>query len=902
MLSSFHHMIARIWAVFRSSDFDRELDTELDSHIKLRTDDLIRQGMQPEEAEHLARIQLGGLARLREAHRETRALPFVDTVLQDLRYTLRQFRTRPGFSALAIAVLAIGIGANTAIFSVVNGVLLRPLPYGNPEKLVELFERDVIDDNNPYNTVAPANFFDWQRQAATLEQIAATSLTSFNLSGSSKTSNTERVDGCGASANLFETLGIAPTLGRTFLPEEDRPGGAPVAVISYGLWQHTFARSPDVLWLHIRLNGKMFSVVGVMPPDFRYPSRSVQVWVPLQQHLPPVVLEAHDNHLLSSTIGRLRPSATVEQARAEIDAIVKRYKRQHPEEVMGKGGNVVPLSAFLLKDIRTSLLLLFAAVVCVLLIACVNVANLLLTRALGRKREIAVRVAIGASRRRIIWQLLIESTVLSIFGAAAGLLLAYSLNGYLAANMPNADWLPQSAQVHVDSWVFLFSLTLAVLTGLLAGIFPAFQISRADPANDLKETGRTSTPARRQNWFRDALVAVEVALSLVLLIAAGLLVRSFQQLLSKDLGLRASNTLMMRVSLPESKYHDRPQVSAFLKNLEDRLHSVPGIKDVGLSSCPLVSVPGFCPDTVFQIQGHPSRSGHLMDAEYRQVNPHFFQAAGVPLLEGRAFTEQDGIGLDDKHPHSGRIIVNQAFVKRFLPLEKPIGKRIGLYWFVGNNPKQTSLRYEIIGVVGDALERPETSAEPIFYLPIFDGDSTDVSIVLNTAIPTRVFSNEARSIIHQLDSDLAVFGLQTMSESVDNTIKGRKYITLLFGAFAIVAIVLATVGLYGVVSWGVLQRTNEITIRMAMGASANNVLRMILLKALQPTMAGVIVGVPCALLAARLLRSFLFQVRPSDPFTFVVVPVLLLGVASFASFVPALRATRIDPMIGLRSE
>ena len=901
MSGSFARVIARIRAVFLSSELNRDLDAELDIHIELRTDDLIRQGMRREQAERMARIELGGLAGLREAHRDTRGLPFVDAIIQDLRFAFRQLRTRPGFSALAAAVLGIGIGANTAIFSVVNGVLLRPLPFANPERLVELFEKDTIGDNNPYNTVAPGNFFDWQRQSRTLEQIAAISLTSFNLSASTM-SSAERVDGCGATANLFETLGVAPILGRTFLPEEDRPGGTPVAIISYGLWQRSLAGSPGVLSKRILLDGKMFSVIGVMPGDFRYPSNSTQIWIPLQQHLAPVVLEAHDNHVLSITIGRLRSDTTVEQARAEIDALVKRYRRQHPEEAMGKGGNAVALAAFTLKDTRTPLLLLFAAVGCVLLIACVNVANLLLTRALGRRREIAIRTAIGASRLRIIRQLLVESTVLSLLGAGTGVLLAYSLNGYLATNMPSAEWLPQAGQVHLDTRVRLFSAALAVLTGILAGLFPAFQISRADPARDLKETGRSTTSARRHNWLRDVLVAVEVALSLVLLVAAGLLVRSFQQLLSKDLGLRANDTLIIRVSLPDSGYHERAQVSTFLKKLEDRLRSLPGIKDVGFTSCPIVSVPGFCPDTVFQIEGHASPSGHLMDAEYRGVNPYFFEAAGIPLFKGRAFTQQDGVGLDDKHPHSGQMIVNRAFEKRFFPAENPIGKHIQLYWFVGNNTKQSLLKCEIVGLAGDALERPEMATEPIFYLPILDGDFTDIGIVLHTALPPHAVANEAQSVIRRLDPDLAVFGVQTLPELIDETVRGRRYMTLLFGAFAIVAIVLATVGLYGVVSWGVLQRTNEIAIRMTMGASADSVLRMVVLKALRPTVAGVIAGVPCALLAARVLASFLFQIRPSDPFTFVVVPLLLLGAASFASLLPALRATRIDPMVGLRSE
>lgn len=388
-----HAFTSRLYGLF-TPRADRDFEQELEEHLAFLVARSEKQGMDPEEARYAARRQLGNLAQIKERQRESRSIPLLETILRDLHFGLRQLRTRPAFSVIAISVLALCIGANTAIFSMVNGVLLRPLPFEHPERLVALFEKDVIDNNDPFNTVAPANFLDWQKHATTLEQIAAISLTSFNLSGASKQFSPERVDGCGSSANLFQTLGIAPALGRGFLTEEDRPGGTPVAVISYSLWKRRFGGSADVLSKRIGLDGKMYAVVGVMAPNFGYPSQSVQVWIPLEQHLALVVLEAHDNHVLSSTIGRLRPGKTVEQARAEIDGIVRRYKHQHPAEVMGKGGNVVPLAGFTLKDIRISLLLLFAAVGCVLLTACVNVANLLLTRALGRKREIAIRTAI----------------------------------------------------------------------------------------------------------------------------------------------------------------------------------------------------------------------------------------------------------------------------------------------------------------------------------------------------------------------------------------------------------------------------------------------------------------------------------------------------------------------------
>jgi len=894
-------LAARLNGLFRRHSLDRQLDQEIQEHLRLLTDRFVHQGMSRQDAEHTARRQFGGIAQIQEDHRERRGLPFIENFWRDLGFALRQVRKRPGFSLAAIAVLALGLGANAAIFSLVNGVLLRSLPFAEPEKLVGLFERDVIDDHNPYNSVAPANFLDWQRQARTLDQIAGIHFASFNLSGGFGPAVAERVDACACSANLFETLGAAPVLGRDFLADEDRPGSPRVAIVSYGLWKRRYNGSPDVLSAVVRLNGEPYAIVGVMPPDFRYPAQSVQVWIPLKAYLPATVLEAHDNHILT-VIGRLRRGASIAQARVEIDGLVSRYKRQHPEEVMGKGGNVVSLAEITVKGVRTLLLLLFGAVGCVLLIASVNVANLLIARAVGRQREVAIRAALGAGRGRIVWQVLLESLVLSVCGALAGLLLASALTDYLAARAPGAQWLPQTAQIRVDPIVFLFTLGLALAAGAVAGLFPALHASSFDIASGLKDTGRAHSPSRSQSRFRDALVAVEVALSLVLLVAAGLLMRSFARLLSTDLGLRTEHTLAMRISLPETRYRERAQVSAFLKELVDRLQSTPGVLDAGLSSCPTVTEPGFCPDTVFQIEGQPSPAGRLRDAQYRAVDPNFFRASGIPFLQGRPFTSRDGIGLDDSRPHTGQVIINQALAKQFFQARNPLDKYITLDWFVGNNPERTRLRYEVVGVVANVLERPQAAAHPTFYVPILDGDFTDISVILHTTNNPHSVVTEARSIVHRMDADLPVFGTQLVSELVGETARDRQFTMSLIALLAGLAAILAAVGLYGVVSWGVSQRVNEICIRIALGATPGEVRKMILLKGLRPALVGVAIGIPCAALATGLLRSLLFQVSPVDPLTFAAVPLLLLVVAAVASWLPAIRATRIDPTAGLRSE
>jgi predicted permease len=891
-------LASRLRGLFAGRSHDRELNTEIADHLRLLTERFVGQGLSPGDAAHAARLQFGGIAQLQEEYRDTRGIPLLENLRRDFAFSLRMIRRRPGFSLTVIAILALGLGANTAIFSLVNGVLLRPLPFAHPERLVALFERDILDNGDRYDSVAPAHYLDWQKQTTTLDSVAAINYTRLNLSGATESAAPERIDACASSANLFETLGVMPILGRAFTPEEDRPGAPPVVVIGYALWKRRFNASPDVLFSVIKLDSRMYTVVGVMPPGFSYPSRSNQAWIPLQTWLLPAVLQAHDNHVLT-VIGRLRAGVTVAQATAEIGGMARRYKNEHPKEVVGKGADVMSLREMEVQGARKLLLLLFGAVSCVLLIACVNVANLLLSRAAGRKREVAIRVALGAARGRIVRQLLMESTLLSLLGGLAGLLLASQLTAYLAAW--GAAWLPQSAAVRLDPAVFLFSLSVALGAGVLAGLFPALQTSSSfDVARDLKESVRANTGGRSQDRFRELLVVAEVALSLVLLLGAGLLIRSFAHLATTDLGLRTAGRLTMRVSLPDARYHERSQVSAFLKEVTSRLQSIPGVTEVGLSSCPPVTLPGYCPDSVFQIEPRPSTPDRPMDAKYLGVDPGFFRAAGIPILRGRSLTLSDGIGVDDKHPIPGAVVINQALARKFFPSEDPVGKFLALDWFVGNNTERSALRYRVVGVSGDVLERPQAPAQPTFYLPLLDGDSTDLVIILHTAIDPGSVAGGARSAVRRVDPDLAVFGIRSMEESVNQTTRDQQFVMTLLAAFAGIAMVLAAVGLYGVVSWGVSQRVKEIAIRIALGATGREVHRMVLLKGLRPALLGIAIGIPAAASLTGLMQGFLFGVRPIDPLTFTVVPLLLLGITVLACSVPAVRATRVDPTIGLR--
>ncbi|MGO4886000.1 MAG: ABC transporter permease [Bryobacteraceae bacterium] len=813
---------------------------------------------------------------------------------QDVRFALRQLWHKPGFAIVAIAVLALGLGGNAAMFSVVNAVLLQPLPYANPQRLVALFERDVIG-HEPFNVVAPGNFLDWQKQARDFDQIAASGETAFNLASASGSLMPERIDGSYCSANLFATLGVAPVLGRSFREDDDRTGAKQVAIISYDLWQRRFGGSTDAIHRQIRLDSEQYDIVGVMPPNFAYPYRTVKAWVALQRYLTPAQLKTHSNHSLH-VIGRLRPGVTVEQARAEIDGMARRFKLEHPEEISGKGGNVVALYDYTVKGVRVSLEVLFGAVACVLIIACVNVANLLLTRALGREREVAIRSAVGATRARIMRQLLTESVILSLLGGAGGLLLASLATDTLAASAPNAAYLPGIDRITVNGWVFLFTFVVALGTGIAAGLFPAFQGSRADIVESLK--GRSVSTGRSHARFRDILVAAEVALSLALLVGAGLLLRSFDRLENVSTGVRVDGTLTMGLSLPDAAYKTRAQVSVFCRQLIDRVRRVPGVLAAGMVT--VVPVGGHWYDQVFKIEGRPLPPGKLMDSLYRNADPGYFKAAGIPLLAGRVFSARDGAGFDNLEPRLDAVVVSDSWAKRFLPGEDPLGKRIYLY--TEDTPTKKYPHFEIIGVVGDVLTRLDAPVEPTMYFPLLDGDSHDVYLVTHTAGDPHSMISALRHEINGLDRDLPVYNIRTMDDILGHAAQDREFSAMLLGLFAALALGLAAVGLYGVLSYAVSQRTAEIGIRMALGAPASEVRGMVLWQGMKPALVGIAAGLIGAAVGAKLLSDLLFGIGAGDMATFVSVPLLLLAVATVACLIPAMRATRIDPTMALRRE
>lgn len=800
-------------------------------------------------------------------------------------------------------MLALGLGANTAIFSIINAFLLQPLPYPDAGRLTALFERNPLGpkDNEPYNPVAPGNFLDWQRMSTSFTGIAAAASDAVNLASPQNLFEPQRADVCLCSQSMFDTLQVHPLIGRGFRPDEDRTGGAKVALISYGLWERRFGGARDVIHRHIRLNGENHEIIGVMPRGFGFPYRTVEIWMPLLANITPEQQQSHSNHFLL-VVGRLKPGVSVAQARAEIDGFASRYRRSHPLEVSGTGGNVVPLQQYLVQDVRTSLLVLLAAVGCVLIIACVNVANLLLSRAAGRTREIAIREAIGASRGQIVRQLLTESILLAIAGAGCGLLLASFVVNTLMSHAPNVDAVLPPGTLPFSPLVFLFAFGIAVLAGVAAGLYPALQSSRTDLANSLKDSTRSSTPSRSHGRFRNILVAAEVALSLVLLIGAGLLARSFTRLYDVRTGVRVDHTLMVGVSIPDPSGEDYAKTAATIQQITDRVGHAPGVISAGASTCPPVL--GHCNDWVFRIEGHPLPPGQMMDALSRAVDPKFFQAAGVPLLEGRTFTPQDGIGFDPQHPRQGAVIISQALAREYFAGQDPIGHFItrGIDYEFGALKGIPVPRYQVIGVVGDVLQHLDAKVEPTMYVPLLDGRSQDIYIILHTSVEPHSVAGAVREEVHSLRPDLPLFAMRTMEEALGRSASDRAFSTLLLGSFAVLALLLAAVGLYGVLSYSVTQRTSEIGIRLALGAGSSAVRGLILKQGLIPAAIGIGAGLLVSISVMSVMRSLLFHVEPYDPLTFLVIPLFLLVIATLACYLPAWRATRIDPTVALRAE
>lgn len=806
------------------------------------------------------------------------------TLVQDLRHGVRLLLRSPGFTAIAIAALAIGIGANTAVFSVVHTLLIRPLPYRDADRLAVIWEHNLPRDKRN-NVVSPGNFIHWREMQRSFEDIAA-------VSGTVGLNFTVTVTGAGepeevpvqlVTAAFFTLLGASPALGRPFTPEEDKPGSR-VVVLSDRLWRRKFGGDPGLLQKTITIDGTPRELVGVMPPGFSYLDKTVDVWLPMgfsaQSRTP--------RGRWINVAGRLKPGVTFDQAQQDMTRVHADLARMFPDFNTGWTARVVPLREELTGNVRPALLIMLGAVAFVLLIACANVANLLLARAASRQRELAVRAALGAGRMRIVRQLLAESLVLAIAGGTAGLLLAGWGLAVLRAVV--ADKLPiqRLEAVAIDGWILLFTLVMSLGTGLVFGLVPALSVAGSTLNDALKEGGRSGSAARGSKT-RAVFVIAEVALAVVLLAGAGLLIRSFVNLLNTNPGFNAERTLTMDVSLPDSRYSENVRKFEFFERLIDGIEALPGVQAAGAVS--FLPLAGLGAATSYEVVGQPpppKGEDHVCDV--RVATNGYFKALGIPLLRGRWFNE------DAPNDIQNAVIVNETMARRHWRNEDPVGKRIKVSW---NDTRED----EIIGVVGDVRHAAlETEPRATNYWPYRRFPYNRMTLTVNASGEATAHANAIVSLIRNQDPLLAVADIRTMEQVVGDSVAERRLTMLMLVIFAGAALVLAAVGIYGVIAYSVTQRTQEIGIRMALGARQRDVLWMVVGNALLLTALGIGIGAASGLLLTRLMRQLLFQVRPADPMTFLAVAAVLFSVAFAASYFPGRRATRVDPLIALRAE
>ncbi len=820
----------------------------------------------------------------------------METLIQDLRYGLRILLKRPGFTAVAVAALALGIGANSAIFSVVNGVVLRALPYKDPSRLAIVWSRLSSLEGKPASPeypVSAGDFVDWRDQNQSFEQIAAFHSRPFNITG---TGEPETLGGVRASASLFSLLGVEPRLGRTFTAEEDQSGAEHVVIISYGLWQRRFGSDDKIIGRKITLNDESYDVVGVMPQGFQFPRkgempggfqfpRQADVYLPLA--LTPAQMTDRGRDYLA-VVARLKTQATFAQAGAEMDAIADGLKQRYPQSNTNKEINVVSLHQQITGKVRTTLFVLLGAVGFVLLIACANVANLLLARAASRQKEFAIRTALGASRTRVIRQLLTESILLSLLGGTLGVLLSlWGIDLLVALSPAN---LPRVDAIGLDGRVLGFTFVISLLTGIIFGLAPALQVSKPDLNDALKDGGRSSSIGFRHNRFRSLLVVTEVALSLVLLIGAGLMIRSFVRLLNVDPGLNTRNLLTLDAGLPRGKYTG-PQQVAFFQQVIERMQALPGVQSVG-AVYPL-PLSGAEEGMGIGIENRPPAApGEAYTSGPHWVSPDYFSVMAISLAAGREFTERDGVDAPRV------VIINQAMAHRYWSDEDPIGRRIAFDQVNG----QPNWR-EIVGVVKDVRHISlDSEPKPEMYFPFPQVPIFFLTIVLRTTGDPLSLAAAARGEVLAVKSDQPISNIHTMEELLANSVAQRRFNMLLLGVFATIALLLSAVGIYGVMSYSVVQRSHEIGVRMALGARRSDVLALVVKQGMALVLAGLGIGLGVAFALTRIMVSLLYGVSATDPLTFSIIALLLGAVAMLACYVPARRATKVDPMVALRYE
>ena len=865
---------------------EADLQRELESHLELEAEEQQAAGASREESRYAAQRTFGNTLRVTESTREAWGWSFLERLAQDVRFSIRMLRKNLGFTSLAVVVLALGIGANTAIFSVVNAALLRPLPYDQPDRIMQVWHTPPQRSfpGIKFFAVSNANFLDWHSQQHVFEHIALYHFHGMNLTG---TGHPDAINGAEVTPDFFAVMHAQPMLGRLFSPDEMQPGHDREVILSYPLWQSHFGGDPGVINRNVTFDGQSYTVIGVMPEQFRQPEWA-KLWVPVAWGPQEQAIRANHNSLV---IARLNPGVTLQQAQAEMDTISRRLEQTYPNEDAGWGAMVIPLQEQMMGNLRTPLLVLLGAVSFVLLIACTNVANLMLAKTSARRKEIALRTALGASRGRVLQHLMVEAVVLSLAGGALGLLLAHYGTELIVAFF--GDQLPPSVNVRLDGWVLAFTFTISMLCGLFAGLLPALRLTRTDRGlNDsLKEgLGRTDSDTGKGR-ARSVLVVAEVALSTMLLIAAGLLVRTLWVLHTLNPGFDPQNVIT--VTLRRAPVKEDPRHAVFIQQVLERVRGLPGVKSAGAVNDVPLSGGGGGSNLPIQLQGEaprPVAEQHIIGGN--TVTPGYFITLGIPIVRGRDLTDADN------DSHTPVAVVNETAAKMLWPGQDPIGKRLSDTF---SSPEKMR---EVVGIVPDIKERGLDRTLPLamLYLPHQQDANPFMSLVVRgSGISTELIAEVTRAV-HEVDKEQPILQPGTLEQVIADSYSDRRFNMWLLVSFAGLALLLAAAGIYGVLAYSVRRRLREIGIRMALGAQIGDVLRMIVMEGLRPTLIGMALGIGGAVALGRLLTSMIFGVKPTDLNTYLAVIVVLLAVSLAASLLPAYRATRVQPLEVLREE
>jgi len=868
---------------FRRRDEDAELAREIEAHVAHETDENVARGIDPVEARRRALVKFGSTQNVREDVWEWNTIEVLDGLWRDFRYVVRTLRRAPGFAVAVIVVMALGIGAVTAMYTIVRSVLLKPLPFAEPQRLVMLYERSA-DGKFPFNSVAGGAYLAWQREAGNFEQLAAWQQEGYNLSASNG-QLPEMIVGAPVSWNFFVTLGVQPALGRAFEESDDRNGADATVILSWGLWKRRFGGDASLVGKTVQLDGKAYTVIGIMPAWFSYPDAATQAWLPVRHEVRPLMLEDVGDHQFRA-VARLKPGVALAQALSEVDAIQERVHAANPTKTAGSGANARLLLEDVVGDYKTPLYALLAATFCVLVIACLNVANLFVARAAARRKEAAIRSALGGSGWRLIREQMMESVVLAIAGGGIGLELAYLAVVWVSGTrrgMARAD------AIRMDWAVIALAIGLTFVSGLIAGMISAWSAGRQELVSALQEAARTHSGGRGKARLRKMLLATEMGLTVVLLIGAGLLLKSYWSLRAVNLGCATDNVLTLHIALPKAHYKSAGEVTAFFEGLINDVRRLPGVERAGLVSHPPGT--GYGGDNQFTVPEHPALPpGEFQFGIRRYADPGYFEAMGIPVLNGRTF--RDGERLDAAR----QAIIEDSFARHYFPGENPIGQHVRVA--LANNIDFED--FEVVGVVGDTRQELTRPTDAMIYYPTYSGRLNDSYIVVRSTKDVTQLAVPIQKLIAARDPDLAVADIQTMEQIIGWYTADTGFSAELTLGFAALSLLLAAVGLYGVLSYLVAQRKSEIGVRIALGAQRGQVMRLTLVEGMQPTALGLVLGLAGGGAAASLIRNLFYGVRPMDAGVFAGVAIVLMGVAMAACLLPAWRASRLDPVQALR--